>query len=113
MTEITLLDNHAGSDFFHIDARIENGSLMIVGHDSGPDIEKLYGEPEHDYYYSFTPERTRFLHYKLRSDYLSDDDLLTLVRKLFSGQTGERKLREYCHSRNIIFEFHDFEKVMD
>lgn len=107
MTEITLLDNHVGADVFHIDARIENGSLKVIGHDSGPDIEKIYGAPEHEFFYVFTPERTRFLHYKLRSDYLSDDDLLTLMRKLFSGQLGEKKLRDYCRSHNIVFEFHD------
>lgn len=109
MTDVTLLDQKTGPDSHHLEARLEQGALKLYGHDSGPDIEKLYGEHDHDYYYTFTPERTRFLHNRLQADYLSDDDLLTLIRKLFSGADGERKLRDYCHSHNIIFEFHDLE----
>ena len=77
------------------------------------DIIKLYGEPVHDFSYTFTPERTRFLHYRLRQDYLSDADLLTLVRKLFGGPDGEKKLRQYCRSHNIPFEFHDSVESID
>ncbi len=109
MTDVTLLDQKTGPDFYHLEARLDQGALKLFGHDSGPDIEKIYGQAEHDYYYAFTPERTRFLHSKLRNDYLSDDDLLTLIYKLFSGNDGERKLRDYCHSRSIVFEFHDLE----
>lgn len=113
MQTINLFNEHVGKADYTIDARIDEGSLRIIGHDQGPDIIKLYGEPVHDFSYTFTPERTRFLHYRLRQDYLSDADLLTLVRKLFGGPDGEKKLRQYCRSHNIPFEFHDSVESID
>jgi hypothetical protein len=113
MQAITLFNEHVGKADYTLDARIEDGSLQIIGHDQGADIIKLYGSPEHEFSYTFTPERTRFLHYRLRQDYLSDDDLLTLVRKLFGGPDGEKKLRQYCRSHNIPFEFHDSVESID
>jgi hypothetical protein len=107
MQAVTLFDQWTGRDNLTVLATIEDGCLKITGHDQGPASEKIFGSPEHEFSYTFTPERTRFLHFRLRQDFLSDDDLLSLVRQLFGGPEGEKKLRQYCHSHNIPFEFHD------
>jgi hypothetical protein len=113
MSRITLFEEHSGSDLFRIEATIEDGALKVIGYDEGPAVETLYGVREHRFAYRFTPERTRFLHYRLRSDFLADDDLLTLMQKLFSGSQGQRKLRDYCHSHNIIYEYDDPLNLVD
>jgi len=104
---VTLFDESATLNSFHIDALIENGSLKIVGHDRGPVIENMYGEPEHEYFYKFTPDRTKYLYNCLKSDCLSDEDLLSLIQKLFTGNAVTRKLRDYCKMHDISFEYHD------
>ena len=104
---VTLMDESAMQNSFHVDALIENGSLKIIGHDKGPVVENLYGEAEHEYYYKFSPDRTKYLYNCLKSDCLSDEDLLSLMQKLFTGNAVTRKLRDYCKRHEISFEYHD------
>lgn len=103
--KVTLFDVERPGISSYLTARIEESCLRLEGNDLGPIIESSWCDSDREYFYDFSAEMTAQLHESLKADLDSDDDLLTLLSRMFSGIDGEGKFRKYCEDHKIQYKF--------
>ena len=83
-------------------AEIENGCLKISGVDYGNAVTEWLGRDEHEYWYSFDEINTELLITQLTT---KEQDLKKALLEEFGGLEGCNRLREFCRTNNIEYEF--------
>jgi hypothetical protein len=105
---VTLCDGTYNGIKVHREAYLKDGQLRIDGQDLGASVAKFWGEHEYEYFYLFSREMTELLHVCLKKDSKTNDKLLVLVARYFSGDLGDIRLREYSEINNVKYEFQNY-----
>ena len=88
----------------HVTADLIDGALTLSCQDLGPAVETFFGDSDYEYWYSFTKEDTEKLFQKLNA---ADHPAEALLER-FSGESGTRKLTEYCREHGIEYSFFSY-----
>ena len=108
MCEMTLCDGEFDGVSIHRVAYIKDSKLHVDGQDLCKPVGEFWGENEYEYFYTFSNEMTSYFHTCLKRDLNSDEKLLDLVARYFSGESGDKKLRHYCEIKSIEYEFFNY-----
>jgi len=108
MCKVTLCDGEFDGISIHRVTYIKKSKLHIDGQDLGIAVEEFWGENEYEYFYTFSNEMTSYFHTCLKRDLNSEEELLELVARYYSSESGDKKLRHYCEIKSIEYEFFNY-----
>ena len=102
-TKITLYRIDNKGDLFILRAYLLDGALILEGQDFSETAERMFGDEEYEYFYSFSLEATN----KLLS-ILGGDSILDAVNKFFDGKMANAEFFKLCDDNKISYDFHSF-----
>ena len=109
MDTVTLF-NHADAHIsITIWAYVQDGALVIAGQDldrGNSNVSAIWGDSEHEYFYSLSPEDTLKLQALLIEESKIEQELLFLVGRFFAGADACSRFREYCRKHNLEVKSH-------
>lgn len=100
-TVITLYRVENKGDLFILRAYLLDGALRLEGQDFSETAERMFGDEEYEYFYSFSLEATN----KLLS-ILGGDNILDAVNNFFNGKMANSEFFELCDDNKISYDFH-------
>lgn len=92
----------------HVKASIEDGALVISGHDLGPNVEAFWGSIDYEYFYTLSAKETDQLYRLLKADSKIDGTLLDLIKLQFSDLDGCKNFKQYCEKHHIQYKFFNY-----
>lgn len=97
--EITLYEiKREDGNWYRLSASLDGGCLYLEGQDFTALAESMFGDEEHEYYYSFDAENTRKLAALFRSD-----DLLAGLSAFFGGELRNIEFLRLCAENGIEY----------
>ena len=88
-----------------ITADLTEGRLCISGHDLGPQVEKLLGNDEYEYFLSLDADNTKKLFASLECADKTDEEKLQVIRESFENSRADSELKRYCDEHGIETSF--------
>lgn len=101
--EIYKIREDSGWSTIHAD--LDNGKLMISGHDLGPKVEGSFGRSDYEYSLSLDEENTRKLFESLGCAEQPEADKLRFIKDHFDNSRVVSALKEYCKQHGIQSKF--------
>lgn len=112
MAEINIRSRRSGQNFYSLDAKLEDGCLLLSGQDIGPVAEDVWGgDSDYEYWYRFDAENTGKLFQHILGEEAasaSDEALLNSFRDWMGAAETEEKLTDACREGGIHYEFFSY-----
>lgn len=84
----------------NVSARIDDGKLILAGHDLGPNVRRIWGDSDYEYWLTFEAAGIEALR-----QHLGADNILGHLALNFTGPDGMSRLRHVCDAARIPYEF--------